>query len=112
LWLRPFCAVTASVAVALQERDAVLGSLARRAAALVAGLNQLEGVSCNAAEGALYAFPRYADYQQHRLGRLIDACTLDAHGEAMLHAKMREQRLLKLRQLSLMSALLLFLLAG
>jgi aspartate/methionine/tyrosine aminotransferase len=45
----------------LQERDAVLGSLARRAATLVAGLNQLEGVSCNAAEGALYAFPRYAD---------------------------------------------------
>ncbi|WIA15264.1 hypothetical protein OEZ86_003901 [Tetradesmus obliquus] len=42
----------------VQERDAVLGSLARRAATLVAGLNQLEGVSCNAAEGALYAFPR------------------------------------------------------
>ncbi|KAF8060624.1 ALAAT2 [Scenedesmus sp. PABB004] len=40
------------------ERDAVLGSLARRAATLVAGLNRLEGVSCNAAEGALYAFPR------------------------------------------------------
>eukprot|EP00878_Enallax_costatus_P033859 GHUV01037435.1.p1 GENE.GHUV01037435.1~~GHUV01037435.1.p1 ORF type:complete len:496 (+),score=103.97 GHUV01037435.1:60-1547(+) len=42
----------------VQERDAVLGSLARRAATLVSGLNQLKGVSCNAAEGALYAFPR------------------------------------------------------
>lgn len=51
---------------ALQERDAVLGSLARRAATLVAGLNQLEGVSCNAAEGALYAFPRCADSPHRR----------------------------------------------
>lgn len=40
------------------ERDGVLKSLARRAEALVAGLNRLEGVRCNAAEGALYAFPR------------------------------------------------------
>ncbi len=36
----------------------MLGSLARRAATLVAALNKLQGVSCNAAEGALYAFPR------------------------------------------------------
>jgi len=36
----------------------VLGSLARRAAKLVEGLNKLQGVTCNAAEGALYAFPR------------------------------------------------------
>jgi len=41
-----------------RERDAVLGSLARRARALVAALNALEGVSCRDAEGALYAFPR------------------------------------------------------
>lgn len=36
----------------------MLGSLARRARTLVDGLNQLQGVSCNDAEGALYAFPR------------------------------------------------------
>jgi len=42
------------------ERDGVLHSLARRAEKLVAGLNKLEGVTCNAAEGALYAFPRCA----------------------------------------------------
>jgi alanine transaminase len=41
-----------------RERDAVLGSLARRARSLVAALNALEGVSCRDAEGALYAFPR------------------------------------------------------
>jgi alanine transaminase len=41
-----------------RERDAVLGSLARRARTLVAALNALEGVSCRDAEGALYAFPR------------------------------------------------------
>jgi alanine transaminase len=41
-----------------QEKDAVIGSLAKRARTLVTGLNKLEGVSCNAAEGALYAFPR------------------------------------------------------
>ena len=41
-----------------QERDGTLGSLKRRAELLVQGLNKLEGVTCNAAEGALYAFPR------------------------------------------------------
>lgn len=42
----------------VQERDAVLGSLARRASKLVEQLNKLPGVTCNDAEGALYAFPR------------------------------------------------------
>jgi alanine transaminase len=36
----------------------VLGSLARRASKLVEQLNKLPGVTCNDAEGALYAFPR------------------------------------------------------
>jgi len=39
------------------ERAAVLSSLQRRSATLVAALNALEGVSCNEAEGAMYAFP-------------------------------------------------------
>lgn len=42
----------------VQERDDILGSLKRRAVMLVAQLNKLEGVSCNDAEGALYAFPQ------------------------------------------------------
>ncbi|KXZ46718.1 hypothetical protein GPECTOR_41g683 [Gonium pectorale] len=40
------------------EKSAILGSLKRRAELLVGALNRLEGVRCNAAEGALYAFPR------------------------------------------------------
>lgn len=41
-----------------KERSEILGSLRRRAELLVGALNRLEGVSCNPAEGALYAFPR------------------------------------------------------
>ena len=40
------------------ERGAILESLKRRAAKLTEALNALEGVSCNRAEGAMYAFPR------------------------------------------------------
>jgi len=40
------------------ERDSILSSLARRAKTLVDALNQLEGVTCNEAEGAMYVFPR------------------------------------------------------
>jgi len=40
------------------EKDAILESLKQRSQKLVTELNKMEGVSCNAAEGALYAFPR------------------------------------------------------
>mmetsp|Transcript_31728 Transcript_31728/g.53523 ORF Transcript_31728/g.53523 Transcript_31728/m.53523 type:complete len:485 (+) Transcript_31728:57-1511(+) len=46
-----------SYATYVQERDAILASLHRRADRLSAALNELEGVSCNAIDGALYAFP-------------------------------------------------------
>ena len=36
------------------ERDAILSSMKRRAQKLVAGLNSLEGVTCNQAQGAMY----------------------------------------------------------
>ena len=39
------------------ERDEILASLKRRAAKLVAALNDLDGVSCCAPTGAMYAFP-------------------------------------------------------
>lgn len=39
------------------ERDGIQSSLKRRAVKLVAALNRLEGVSCQAPEGALYVFP-------------------------------------------------------
>uniref|UniRef100_A0A7I3ZYB5 Aminotransferase class I/classII large domain-containing protein n=1 Tax=Physcomitrium patens TaxID=3218 RepID=A0A7I3ZYB5_PHYPA len=41
-----------------RERDSILSSLARRAKVLTEAMNKLEGVSCNAAEGAMYVFPR------------------------------------------------------
>nr|ACN40783.1 unknown [Picea sitchensis] len=40
------------------ERDGILSSLARHAKILVNALNQLEGVTCNEAEGAMHVFPR------------------------------------------------------
>ncbi|GER28356.1 alanine aminotransferase [Striga asiatica] len=40
------------------EKDAILSSLARRAKSLEEALNDLEGVTCNRAEGAMYLFPR------------------------------------------------------
>lgn len=40
------------------ERDAILSSLKRRSVTLVNGLNALEGVSCQEAQGAMYAFPQ------------------------------------------------------
>jgi len=40
------------------EKDAILASMKRRATMLVDGLNSLEGVSCNAPQGAMYAFPQ------------------------------------------------------
>merc|ERR1711907_73801 len=40
-----------------EEKNAILSSLKRRAEMIVSGLNALEGVSCNNAEGAMYAFP-------------------------------------------------------
>lgn len=36
----------------------IFESLTRRAKKLVAGLNELEGVTCNASSGAMYAFPQ------------------------------------------------------
>ncbi|OQS08011.1 alanine aminotransferase 2 [Thraustotheca clavata] len=42
----------------ISQRDGVLESLKRRALKLVAAFNELEGVTCNAAEGAMYTFPK------------------------------------------------------
>lgn len=41
-----------------QEQEEILESLKRRSKKLVNALNKLEGVTCNEAEGALYAFPQ------------------------------------------------------
>lgn len=44
--------------VAIQERDDILSSLERRSIMVHKALNELEGITCNEADGALYAFPR------------------------------------------------------
>ncbi len=49
---------TPSYATYVSERDSILSSLKRRAIKLAAALNELEGVSCQPVEGALYAFPQ------------------------------------------------------
>jgi aspartate/methionine/tyrosine aminotransferase len=41
-----------------REKKAILEELKLRAALLVEGLNKIDGVSCNAIAGAMYAFPR------------------------------------------------------
>jgi alanine transaminase len=41
----------------VEERDTILASLRRRATRMTEALNTLEGVSCTAIEGAMYAFP-------------------------------------------------------
>jgi alanine transaminase len=46
-----------SYAVYVKERDEILSSLNRRALKMTHALNELQGVSCNAIDGALYAFP-------------------------------------------------------
>ncbi|CAM9220226.1 unnamed protein product, partial [Ectocarpus sp. 6 AP-2014] len=40
------------------ERDDILSSLERRSIMVHKALNDLEGITCNEADGALYAFPR------------------------------------------------------
>jgi len=44
--------------VGLQEREAELASLRRRAHMVTDGFNQLEDVTCNFTEGAMYSFPQ------------------------------------------------------
>eukprot|EP00040_Diaphanoeca_grandis_P034339 m.212658 g.212658 ORF g.212658 m.212658 type:complete len:319 (+) comp33132_c2_seq1:1-957(+) len=48
----------ASYELYAKESEGILESLKRRATKLVASLNELEGVTCNNVEGALYAFPQ------------------------------------------------------
>lgn len=53
------CPVTYSpAAVLLQEREAELASLRRRAHMVTDGFNSLEDVTCNFTEGAMYSFPQ------------------------------------------------------
>jgi aspartate/methionine/tyrosine aminotransferase len=46
-----------SYALYNREKTAILEELKTRATLLAQGLNQIDGISCNAIAGALYAFP-------------------------------------------------------
>jgi alanine transaminase len=58
LMCNPPAATSPSHQLYEQEREQILASLKRRAVKVAATLNQLEGVTCNPVEGALYAFPQ------------------------------------------------------
>ena len=57
LMVQPPALGEASYAQYNAEKEAILTSMRRRALKLVDGLNAMEGVTCNAPEGAMYAFP-------------------------------------------------------
>jgi len=57
LMVQPPKAGEPSHAAYASERDSIMSSLKRRAIMLVASLNELEGVTCNQPQGAMYAFP-------------------------------------------------------
>lgn len=62
----------------VSEQNAIFDSLKRRAIVLGDALNQFEGVTCNASEGAMYLFPKIripknAIEAAQKLGRLPDA---------------------------------------
>ncbi|KAE9136059.1 hypothetical protein PF010_g1822, partial [Phytophthora fragariae] len=42
----------------IEQRDGTLASLKRRSVKLVKAFNELEGVTCNETEGAMYTFPK------------------------------------------------------
>jgi len=58
LMVRPPRPGDSSYDVYAAERGAILESLARRAQQIATALNALPGISCNAAQGAMYLFPQ------------------------------------------------------
>ena len=58
LMVKPPDAAGASYQQFTQEEQGIFDSLKRRAKALVDGLNAIDGIDCQPAEGAMYAFPR------------------------------------------------------
>mmetsp|Transcript_6085 Transcript_6085/g.13275 ORF Transcript_6085/g.13275 Transcript_6085/m.13275 type:complete len:315 (-) Transcript_6085:21-965(-) len=58
LMVRPPLPDEESYELFTKEEASILESLKRRAVSLVKGLNEIDGVTCNPSEGAMYAFPR------------------------------------------------------
>lgn len=58
LMVRPPLPGEESYELFTKEETSIFESLKRRAVSLVEGLNDIDGVTCNPSEGAMYAFPR------------------------------------------------------
>ncbi|CAM9363871.1 unnamed protein product [Choristocarpus tenellus] len=58
MMVNPPCEGQPSYGVFAKERDAILGSMKRRSQMVTSALRKMEGVTCNEAAGAMYAFPR------------------------------------------------------
>merc|ERR1719456_1199308 len=66
-----------------EEYNGIAGSLARRATAVPKKLNEVPGITCNAIEGAMYAFPRNrlpAKYLKEAAAKKIPADTMWCRG--------------------------------
>ena len=46
------------IGVCVQEREMVLGQLAKKAKMVTETFNSIPGISCNTVQGAMYAFPQ------------------------------------------------------
>jgi alanine transaminase len=63
----------------LREEKSIFNSLKRKAAMLVKALNNIEGIECNPAEGAMYVFPRLVNIPEKALVQAKDSgMTIDA----------------------------------
>lgn len=63
-------AVTCSPRPHSQERETELASLRRRAHMVTDGFNQLEDVTCNFTEGAMYSFPQVRGLRSWAVGHV------------------------------------------
>ena len=78
-----------------QEKESVLGNLAKKAKLTEDLFNQVPGIHCNPLQGAMYAFPRIfipakaMEAAQVRGARSGLALSLGSHGTASCHGELK-----------------------
>ena len=60
-----------------EERDAIMGGLAERAALLTTTCNEMDSVTCNKIEGSMYGFPRVHFSEKARARAAEKNCPVD-----------------------------------